>query len=151
MERALALDPANAIIRWSLGYGRALVGDVAGTAADAAALREQAPASPYTAQLSALVHAVEGRPAEALAALRGVQGLDAHHKFHLAESFAMAGDTERAFVLLAEAVDEGFHPGDFIARYCPFFEPLRGTPRFEAIVARAHRLTREFAESGVAP
>jgi len=151
IERALSLDPSNAIIRWSLGYGRALVGDLGGAAAEAAALREQAPTSPYTAQLSALVDAVEGRRAEALAALRGVQGLDSHHKFHLAESFAMAGDTERAFVLLEEAVDTGFHPGDFIARHCPFLEPLRGTPRFEAIAARALRLTREFAESGVAP
>ena len=151
MERALALDPSNAIIRWSLGYGRALVGDVAGAAADAAVLQAQAPAMPYTAQLAALVHAIEGRQAEALTVLRGVHGLDSHHKFHLAESFAMAGDTDRAFALLEEAVTTGFHPGDFIARHCPFLEPLRGTPRFDAVAARALRLTREFAASGVAP
>ncbi len=151
MERALALDPANGIIRWSLGYGRALVGDVAGAAADAAVLLEQAPAMPYAAQLRALVHAMEGRQAEALATLGDVQGLDSHHKFHLAESFAMAGDTDRAFALLEEAVDTGFHPGDFIATHCPFLQPLRGTPRFEAIAAKAVRLTREFAASGVAP
>ena len=151
MERALALDPTNGIIRWSLGYGRALVGDVEAAAAHAAVLMEQAPSMPYAAQLAALVHAMQGRQAEALAALRGIQGLDAHHKFHLAESFAMAGDTEGAFTLLEEAVDTGFSPGDFIATHCPFLEPLRGTARFEAIASRAIRFTREFAASGVAP
>ncbi|MES2125163.1 MAG: protein kinase [Gemmatimonadota bacterium] len=151
IERALALDPANAIIRWSLGYGRALVGDISGAASDAAVLQQQAPTMPYSAQLTALVHAIQGRKDEALTALRGAQGLDGHHKFHLAESFAMAGDTERAFVLLEEAVDSGFHTGPFIAIHCPFLEPLRGTARFDAIAAKALRLTREFAESGVAP
>mgnify|MGYP002622691091 CR=1 FL=1 len=151
IERSLALDPMNPIIRWSLGYGRALVGDLAGAAADAANLRENAPSSPYTTQLSALVDGIEGRTAEARAALEGVRGLDAHHKFHLAESFTMAGDTERGFALLEEAVDGGFHPGEFIATHCPFFAPLRGTPRFEAIATKALRLTREFEASGVAP
>ncbi len=151
IERALALDPTNPIIRWSLGYGLALAGDVGGAAADAAVLRDHAPAMPYTAQLTALVHAMAGRQAEARATLGDVQGLDAHHKFHLAESFAMAGDTERAFALLEEAVDTGFHPGEFIATHCPFLEPLRGTPRFEAIATKALRLTREFVASRVAP
>ena len=80
-----------------------------------------------------------------------VQLLDAHQKFHLAESFAVAGDTERALFLLEEAVDTGFHPGDFIAIHCPFFESLRGTTHFEAIAEKALRFTREFVASGVAP
>ena len=72
---------------------------------------------------------------------------DPDYKFHLAESFSMAGDTDRALALLEEAVNTGFHPGDFIAYHGPFFEPLRGTPRFEAIAATALRLTREFVAS----
>ncbi len=151
LERAATLDPANMIIRWSLGYGRALAGDLAGAVAEATVLRDQAPVMPYTAQLVALTLGMEGRQAEALEALVGAQGLDAHHKFHLAESFAMAGDTERAFALLEEAVDTGFHPDEFIATHCPFLASLRGTPRYDAIAAKARRLTREFVESGVAP
>jgi hypothetical protein len=99
---------------------------------------------PYTGQLTALVHALSGRRADALAALATAQPLDAHHRFHLAESWAMAGDTERAFALLEEAVQGGFHPGEFIARHCPFLAPLRGTPRFDAIAAEALRLTADF-------
>jgi thioredoxin-like negative regulator of GroEL len=140
----MEMDPGNMIVRWTLGYGRALVGDVAGAASDAAILRERAPTMPYTGQLTALVHALSGRRAEALAALATAQPLDAHHRFHLAESWAMAGDTERAFALLEEAVQGGFHPGEFIARHCPFLAPLRGTPRFDAIAAEALRLTADF-------
>jgi TolB-like protein/thioredoxin-like negative regulator of GroEL len=144
IERAMDMDPGNVIIRWSLGYGRALAGDLVNAAADAAILRERAPDMPYTSQLSALVYAMSGRPAEALAALGDVQGLDAHHKFHLAEAYSMAGDSERALGLLEGAIPGGFHPGDFIAKYCPFFPALRGTPRFEAIAAEAVRRTADF-------
>jgi serine/threonine-protein kinase len=147
MERAAALDPSSMIIQWGLGYARALVGDVTGAATAARKLLTEAPTMPYTAQLVSLAHAMQGRRAEALAALQGVQGLDAHHKFHLSESFSMAGDTERALALLDEAVETGFHPGDFIARHCPFLEPLRGTPRFEAIAAKATRRTQDFLAS----
>ena len=145
LERAMEMDPGNMIVRWTLGYGRALVGDIAGAASDAAILRERAPTMPYTGQLTALVDAMSGRPADALAALATAQPLDAHHRFHLAESWAMAGDTERAFALLEEAVHGGFHPGEFIARTCPFLAPLRGTARFDAIAAEAVRLTADFS------
>ena len=64
-----------------------------------------------------------GRPAEALAALVAAQPLDAHHRVHLAESWALAGD---------------------IGRHCPFLAPLRGTPQFDAIAGEARRLTAEF-------
>ncbi|MEO8226711.1 MAG: protein kinase [Gemmatimonadota bacterium] len=155
IEHAMEMDPANLIGRWSLGYGRALAGDVAGAAADAAILRERAPEMPYTSQLTALVYALSGRQAEALAALGDMQGLDAHHKFHLAEAYAMAGDSERALALLEEAIPGGFHPAAFIAEHCPFFPSLRGTPRFEAISAEAVRRTAEFtsveAGSGLRP
>jgi len=147
LERALAMDPGNAIIRWTLGYGRALAGDVSGASGDAQVLLKEAPALPYTRQLAALVYAMEGRQSEARALLEGVLGLDAHHKFHLSESCCMAGDTDRALALLEEAVNTGFHPGDFIACHGPFLEPLRGTPRFEAIAATALHLTREFVAS----
>ena len=62
----------------------------------------------------------------------------------------MAGDAERAFALLEEAVHGGFHPGDFIARHCPFLAPLRGTARVEAIAREALRLSAEFRASEAA-
>src|SRR4029079_7372505 len=150
LERAMEMDPGNMIVRWTLGYGRALLGDVAAAASDAAILRERAPAMPYTGQLTALVYAMSGRQSDALEALATAQPLDAHHRFHLAESWAMAGDIDRALALLEEAVHGGFHPGEFITQHCPFLAPLRGTARFDAIAGEARRLTAEFSAMEVA-
>jgi serine/threonine-protein kinase len=143
IERAVEIDPGNLIVRWTLGYGYTLVGNIDGAAKQANHLLEHAPTMPYTNQLMALVHGMRGRPYLARTALGDVQGLDPHHKFHLAESFAMAEEPERALALLEEAVT-GFHPAAFIAEYCPFFESLRGTPRFAAIVAEAKQRTADF-------
>ena len=143
--RSVEMDPANLIAHWSLGYGYALVGNSDAAARVAELMLERAPTMPYTVQLAALVQAMTGRRDTALTTLGAVTGLDAHHKFHLAEAFAMAGDSDRAFDLLDEAVNSGFHPGEFIAAHCPFLKPLRGTPRFAAIAATAQRLTAEFA------
>ena len=148
IERAAEIDPGNLIVRWTLGYGYTLVGNVEGAGKEAAYLVEHAPTMPYANQLVALVHGMNGRQDLARTALGDVQGLDPHHKFHLAESFAMAGEPERALALLEEAVS-GFHPDAFIAEYCPFFVSLRGTPRFDAIVVEARRRTAEFTVAKV--
>ncbi|HEX6091216.1 MAG TPA: hypothetical protein VFZ13_13745, partial [Gemmatimonadales bacterium] len=103
---------------------------------------------PYTAQLVALLHGMEGRPGEASMVLEGVRGLDDHHRFHLAEAFALAGQGDRALSLLEEAVQGGFYPGEFIGRHCPFFGSLRGQPRFEAVARESVRRTREFDAEG---
>jgi hypothetical protein len=71
--------------------------------------------------------------------------LDAHHTFHIAESFAMAGNTARALTLLEHAVDHGFYPAQFFAEYCPFMASLRGMPEFDRIVAKAARRVAEFS------
>ncbi len=82
---------------------------------------------------------------ECLAAV-DVAPLDAHNKFHLAESFAMAGATDRALDLLDRAVDEGFYPYPFIAEHCPFLAPLRETPRFAEVSAKAQRRVSDFTQ-----
>jgi tetratricopeptide (TPR) repeat protein len=144
LDRGLEMDPGNLMSRWTRGYGRALVGDTPGAWADAEIMRQRAPTMPYTSQLIALVQAMSGQTEAALETLRGVVPLDAHQKFHLAECFAMAGDPENAYALIDEAVNGGFHPGEFIAQHCPFLAPLRGSPRFEALATRARKLTAEF-------
>jgi serine/threonine-protein kinase len=149
LEKAVSMDPASPIMHWGLGYTYALVGRVADAAEQATWMRANAPAMPYTVQLASLVDALEGRPGPALAALRQLDltPLDAHHTFHICESFAMAGDSSRALELLEQAVERGFYSYDFIARYCPFMEPLRGTPEFARIAARAEQRVKEFSES----
>jgi hypothetical protein len=101
---------------------------------------------PYTVQLAALLDGTEGRKAEArtrLAALADTS-FDAHITFHLAESFAAAGEIEAGLRLLDHAVERGFHPHDYIAVHCPFLAPLRGTAEFDRIAARAARRVADF-------
>jgi TolB-like protein/Flp pilus assembly protein TadD len=146
MERALVLDPENPIVRWALGYTYALMGRFDAAAVQAQWMVAHTPDLSYTAQLSALVDAVEGRREAALAWLARVDhsALDSHHTFHLAESYAMAGDTARALGLLDWAVDHGFYPCRFVAEWCPFMAPLRGMAEFDRIVAKAARRVAEF-------
>ena len=100
---------------------------------------------PYTHQLQSLVDALCDRKEDALAQLASIEvaPLDAHIKFHLAESFAMAGATDRALDVLGRAVDEGFYPtfADF-----PFLAPLREEPRFSPMLIKARRLAEAFKE-----
>jgi serine/threonine protein kinase len=146
LEKAVAMDPASPIMHWGLGYTYALVGRVAEAAVEAEWMRNHLPTMPYTVQLSSLVDALQGRPAAALETLGqlDVAPLDAHHTFHISESFAMAGDRARALELLERAVDRGFYPDQFIAEYCPFMAPLRGLPEFGRIAAKAARRVAEF-------
>jgi serine/threonine protein kinase len=146
MAVSVGLDANNLIVRWSAGYNDVLVGRLPEAAGHAAWLEANFPAVAYTIQLRSLVEAAHGRTevARALLAPVDVAPFDAHTKFHLAESLAMAGDTDRALDILAQAVEGGFHPDRFIAEHCPFLVPLRGDPRFAGIAARAAELTAAF-------
>jgi serine/threonine protein kinase/Flp pilus assembly protein TadD len=146
LRRSLEIDPENFIVRWTIGYAHASLGQVSEAAPHATWLDERAPEAPYTVQLLSLLDALSGKQERALERLAriDVEPLDAHNKFHLAESFAMADATEEALGLLERAIDEGFYPYQFLAEYCPFMEPLRGTPRFTDILAKAHRRVEEF-------
>ncbi len=144
LVRAVELDEKNLLALWSLGYAYALDGQMTESAKVAETLRLKDPDFTYTRHLLALVAAVDGRRDDALRQLDGVEGLDAHHHLHLAEAFAMAGETDRALSLLEEAVHQGFHPYNFIVDYCPFLAPLRETPRFAVVAALARKRSDEF-------
>jgi Flp pilus assembly protein TadD len=148
MEEAVRLAPMGPVFRWALGYHYALVGRFSEAEREAAWLAEHAAELPYTAQLRALVAAQAGRRDEALERLSHVDelALDAHHTFHLAESYAMAGDHERAVALLDRAVTMGFYPHTYYARLCPFFEGLRGREDFAKVVGRAAERVAEFQD-----
>ncbi|UCF19650.1 MAG: protein kinase [Gemmatimonadota bacterium] len=140
IEHALELDSVNPMTHWCTGYSHALCGQLAEAKRRADVMQATASDFLYTGQLLGLVAALEGDTARALDHVRDVKGLDGHHKFHLAETFAMAGDHERALALLEESV-EWFHPTPYLREHCPFLAPLRGQPRFEAYAARAAQLT----------
>jgi serine/threonine protein kinase/tetratricopeptide (TPR) repeat protein len=147
--RALELDPQDFLLQWCMGYTYASLGRLPEAARHAAFLREVGPDVPYTRQLLALIDGLEGRKeaaSERLASI-DVTPLDAHNKFHLAESFGLAGDTDRALDVLEQAVDQGFYPYPFMAKHCPFLAPLRPLPRFAGILARAKERAEAFRKT----
>jgi tetratricopeptide (TPR) repeat protein len=145
VRKGLELDPQNFILHWCAGYTHAIVGSLAEAAGHAQILNRAGPDVPYTRQLLALVDGLEGRPAAALERLVSIDvaPLDAHHKFHLAEAFALAGDSDRALTLLEQALP-GFYPHLYYSEYCRFLDPLRGTSRFQAILRGARELAEVF-------
>jgi eukaryotic-like serine/threonine-protein kinase len=149
LEQAMMLDPDNPIIRWSLGYTLAglLRADEARPHADW--MKRHSPQMPYTAQLMALLEAMDGRRENALAEIRSIPPMryDAHLTFHLAEGFAMAGEVDTAIEMVADAVERGFYPRGFIAEYCTFMAPLRGSEAFARVVERAGQREAEFKET----
>jgi tetratricopeptide (TPR) repeat protein len=153
LERGLELDPQSFVLRWTVGYTCAALGQLPEAARHAAHLREIGPDVPYTRQLLALVDGLEGRKEAALERLASldVAPLDAHNKFHLAEPFGLAGETDRALDVLEQAVDGGFYPYPFIAEHCPFLAPLRSLPRFAGILAKAQERAEAFRRSASTP
>ena len=149
LEHALELEPASLIVRWCLGYELAQVGRLDDTARHARKLEETFPGVPYTLQLLALVDGLEGRPGPALARLQAIDiaPLDAHHLFHLAESFIAAGEHERGLELLERSV-AGFYPYPYLSEHCRFLDPVRGMPRFTAYLESARRHAAAFHEAG---
>jgi pentatricopeptide repeat protein len=71
--------------------------------------------------------------------------LDQHATFHVAESYAVAGDHATALELLQRAIDRGFYPSSYIERHCPFFAHLRRVPAFAAIVEHARARSQAFS------
>jgi hypothetical protein len=133
-------------VHWAIGYAYALTGRLADAARHGKALSEMGPANPYTQQLLALIDGLEGRPEAALERIRSVDvtAIDAHHGFHLAESFIAAGDLDRGLNLLEQAVS-GVYPYPYMAEFNRFLDPVRGLPRFAPMLATARDLADSFA------
>jgi hypothetical protein len=146
--RGLEIDPDSFILHWCVGYSYALVGKMPEAKHHAAQLDRLFPGVPYTRQLLSLIDGLEGRRQAALERLAPVNlaVLDAHQWFHLAESFIVAGDLARGLELL-EHSNAGFHPYGYMANYCRFLDPVRGLPRFEAILDQARARTETFRDA----
>ena len=147
LEFAMTVDPDNPILRWTLGYTHVLVGQWEAARAHAEWMQAHVPTMPYTLHLLALVQAHDGDHQAALDTVGavGTMTFDAHLTFHLAEPYALAGDADTALRLLADGVERGFYPADFIARQCAPLAPLRGLPAFAQVVARAAERVAAFS------
>jgi|WetSurMetagenome_2_1015567.scaffolds.fasta_scaffold01676_3 eukaryotic-like serine/threonine-protein kinase len=147
LEHALELDPNNLMVHWGSGYVYAQLGRLDDARRHARALEAILPEGPYTRQALSLIDGLEGRTEDALARIAGIDPapLDAHHRFHLAESFVVAGEHERGFDLLEQSVT-GFYPYPYLSEHCRFLDPVRGTARFSAYLETARRCAEAFRE-----
>jgi non-specific serine/threonine protein kinase len=145
IQRGLDIEPNSFIAHWIGGYACAVAGRLDEAKGHAAALRRLFDGGPYTRQLLALIDGLEGRHEAAREWLApiNIAILDPHQQFHLAESFLVAGDLERGLDLL-ERSNFGFHPYTYMAHHCRFLDPVRDTPRFQALLAQAKERTEAF-------
>jgi non-specific serine/threonine protein kinase len=150
IQRGLDVDPNSFIAHWIRGYACAVAGRLDESKGHAAALRRLFDGGPYTRQLLALIDGLEGRQEAAREWLApiNIEVLDPHQQFHLAESFLVAGDLERGLDLL-ERSNFGFHPYTYMAHHCRFLDPVRHTPRFQALLAQAKERTEAFKRAAI--
>ena len=85
-----------------------------------------------------LAHALAGKPAEAQAVVTpqieaAATATEMFPRF-LAQGFALAGLPVAAMRWLEIAVERGFINYPFLARFDPFFKPLRNDPRFKELI-----------------
>jgi Flp pilus assembly protein TadD len=146
MAKCLELSPESTIWRWHWGYLLALAGRLGEASEQAEHLQRTDPENPYSRHLLALTRAVRGDTTGAREAIAPCDNdnLDPHMTFHVAECYALIREDSRAIELMLRAVQRGFYPHAFIARYNPFIDRLRADPRFEQIARESERRWLEF-------
>jgi tetratricopeptide (TPR) repeat protein len=140
LRTVLTIAPENAFALWFLGF--ALIGAEQFEEAIQVLERTASVSNRSSAVLGVLVHAYAGagRRAEAL------RILDELHRRRKAgyvppaaflNAYLGLGDTEEAFTWLGRAADERSNITQFLKVH-PFFDPLRGDPRFAVFLRRAN-------------
>jgi TolB-like protein len=84
------------------------------------------------------------RALDANAKLQEAARTDEWYPNFIASCLALVGDHDRAIDWLECAVGWGFSSPRFLGEYSPFLVPLRGLPRFEALMERARQQQRAF-------
>ena len=137
-RRVLELDPNFYYAHYNLGLALELKGDLNAAIAEYTRARELSNDPSPTAMLGH-AYAAAGRKADALQMLDEL-GEAAKHRYVLNPAFALVelglGHKEKALDWLEKAYDA--HEARFIAyvKVDPFLDPLRGDPRFEALVQK---------------
>ena len=76
--------------------------------------------------------------------LREMAKTDEFFPCYLAACLAHIGETKEALDWIEQAISWGFSNHRFLSQYNRFLEPLRGDPRFEALLDRAREKERAF-------
>jgi tetratricopeptide (TPR) repeat protein len=137
LQHAIEIDPAYARAHYVLGRVREAQGRVtdAVTVTDHAFSLSREPGSNWLAQLSRL-HALAGEHALARREVEDLaRGALRSHPENLAYTYLALGEPGRAMALLEQAAAER-DPSLLWLRVDPRVDPLRGTPRFDALLER---------------
>lgn len=144
VERALTLDPGFARGHYVLGriHEARKRPDLAIQATERAIALAAEPGTSWRAQLVRL-HALAGRTSEARAALETLQRDMHERKLRLSEEFVALvhlafGEVDPALASMERAADNR-DPSVLWISVDPRVDPLRGHPRFEALVRRLNR------------
>jgi TolB-like protein/class 3 adenylate cyclase/thioredoxin-like negative regulator of GroEL len=145
-EKAHAMDPQSPLTQWMLASAYFWNGRNADAFPLVDRLSEVAPDWSFTRQLQFLAHGLKGEKRLALAfatpELEAEAENDQHFAFHLAECYAVAGETEKALDHLAFAM-KLFFPPTFLAGNI-LFENIRHEARFTALIADAQERSAAF-------
>jgi len=149
LRKTLELDPNFSLARQVL----AQTFDMQGRLDEAIAeCRKGLEASDAPAVLATLAHAYarKGNAKEALEVLQQLKA-QSERRFVAASNFAWVylglGDKEEALNWLEKAYEDGSAYG---IKMDPFFDPLRGEPRFEQLIDRVFAKTKSPPSAGVA-
>jgi tetratricopeptide (TPR) repeat protein len=147
LDRALELDPRNALVHYIRAEVLASAGRYPEAIAGLRALREITPGPALATTAAFLECAVAGDRAGAAVAVEECRPHaldDEQFSVGVALGFTLLGDRETALDWLENAVRRGFVSYPFLAESGPFARPLRGEPRFEALMERVRREWEAF-------
>jgi serine/threonine protein kinase len=143
------LDPNGAIATWWLAQTVALAGleDEAGTLFDQVAAMDASVFSD-TSRLFALALRDDRQGVitwlESADSMRAIGLTDEVYPTVMATALARVGEYDRALEWLGHAVSWGMANHRFLSEHNRFLAPLRGDPRFEALLDRAREKERAF-------
>jgi TolB-like protein len=138
LQRTLKLDGNFAYAHWNLGEALYLKGDVRNAIAE----YERADAlddDPEITALSGAAYAKAGQREKALACLeklKQIQNQRFVRNYLFAFLYAALGDNASGLNYLEKADNDGETPDTTWMKVDPLFDPLRGEPRFQKLVAK---------------
>jgi len=149
-QRVLETAPiSEALVLWWLAHSLALAGRES-EAIDAAAKGAAIDGGPIS-DLSELIHVALTSDKTALnevlaskTTLQEIAKTDEWFPNSIASCLSCVGDFDGALEWLQRAVDWGFSNHRFLAEQNRFHTPLRGDPRFEALLEQARKQQEEF-------